>query len=832
MEVFLASQERGAARHEVVSSHPELAELLNLLFDGETEAAVDDEAQAFGDYRITREIGRGGMGVVYEASQRSLGRRVALKVLGLGVTVSPTQVARFRREALVLARLDHPHVVRVLDVGETAGRHWLAMDLVEGQSLDRRLAALRADGGHRGASLRDLVQAIAAIADALQHVHDQGILHRDVKPANILLRRDGHALLSDFGLARDDFAPTMTQVGVIAGTPHYMSPEHLVGGTSLGPISDVFSLGAALYECITLQRPFEGGSNDAVLRQILQHDPPDPRRLHRGLHADLAAISLKAIEKESRRRYHTAAAFAADLHAFLDLRPVQARTPSTLQRLQRWSRREPWRAALASVLLVAAAAGVYVVVQWPELQAAAQARANQDFEDALSLGWLERTSGRRAECLAAFQRALATRPQSAEATAGLCLATRQFDGAEVAFAELDRRAPVADDPDLMQRARMLMLQGAGRAKESDALRNSLPPPRTATGLWFTGTATFLAAPQDPAAMRTALEMISLAVRLSPTPRFTLLVQWAIVAYTAKDLDAMRECRQMLMQLWPEHAYALHYSALTLAKTDPLQAIELCRKARANGMKPADSFWLEFSMLAANDPNGELIPTIRQALQFPWDDARRGTLIEQLFVHGGEVEAAAAVEDWYRTSPDNVEARLRMGQLRCRQGDQDGAIDLLAAVAAARPDDGDALYSLAIAQHAGERDDDTRKTLARVLTLLPDDERPHMRLLDLLVDHQEAAAILAEHRRWATARPQDAKAHLALAKALLAQQPAAPVEALVAIHQADYLAVGKDAEILDIKAAAHEALGEPGPAERWRIAAQALRAAAPLPKPAK
>lgn len=462
----------------------------------------------------------------------------------------------------------------------------------------------------------------------------------------------------------------------------------------------------------------------------------------------------------------------------------------------------------------------------------AAARADRDFDEAVGLGWLERTGGRRGPCLDAFERALATRPRSSEAIAGLCLAIRQFDGLDAAFAAWERRAPSADDPELMARARMLMLQAAGRGAEADAIRESLPPPRTATGLWFTGTATFLAAPEDPVAVRSALEQLSMAVRLSPAPRLTLLAQWAIVAYRAKDESSLRECRQMLLQLWPENAFALHYAAVAFATADPSQAVVLCRRARANGMTPAESYWFEFSLLMANDRDGELVTTIRQALQFPWDDARRGTLIEALFRHGDEAGAGAAVEEWYRASPDNLVARSRLGMLRSHQEDHAAAIDLLAAVAAARPANGHAAYDLAVAQHVAGRDDDALATLGRVLTLLPDDERPHRRLLDLLVDHQDEAAILAEHRRWAAARPQDPNAHHELAKALLARQPGAAAEAMTAICAADYLTAGKDPAVLDCKAAVHEALGEPEPAARCRLAAAALRAAAPAGKPSK
>ncbi|MFO1078271.1 MAG: serine/threonine-protein kinase [Planctomycetota bacterium] len=226
LDVFLSCQEAGIDRPSALAANPDLADLLAPLFDGGgDDGDATEVAPSYGDHRVVREIGRGGSGVVYEAVQRSLGRRCALKVLGDGAGTDATQIARLRREALALAQLQHPHVVRVHDVGETGGRHWLAMDLVDGGTLADRITALRTGGGHRGGSLREMVEIVAAIADALEFVHRSGIVHRDVKPSNILLRADGTPLLSDFGLARGGAAPSVTVAGAIAGTPQYMSPS-------------------------------------------------------------------------------------------------------------------------------------------------------------------------------------------------------------------------------------------------------------------------------------------------------------------------------------------------------------------------------------------------------------------------------------------------------------------------------------------------------------------------------------------------------------------------------------------------------------------------------
>lgn len=819
MDVFLDCQERGIERDQACLDHPDLAELLCLLWAGEIAADDADAQSAYGQYRIVREVGRGGMGVVYEASQSSLGRRVALKVLGASPT--PTQIVRFRREAMTLARLDHAHVVRVLDVGETGGRHWLAMELVDGRSLAARLDELRALGGHRGPSLRQLVESIAEVAQALEHVHAAGILHRDVKPSNVLLRSDGRALLSDFGLAHDAASPSMTQLGTLLGTPNYMSPEQVVGARTMTPASDVFSLGATLYECITLRRPFDGTTNDSALRQILTHDPVDPRRLHPGLPVDLAAIVLKAIEKDPERRYPTAAAFAADLRAFLELKPVHARPPSPLHRLRRWARREPWRAALAASLVACTALGVYVVAQLPDVRAAAAAREEREFEETLAAGWLQRSNNRRDAALATFRRAVGMRPHSSEAIAGLFLTLRHFDGVEAALAELDRERGPIDDPTLLQRARLIALQAAGRPDELAAIARDLPPPRTAADLWFSGTAKLVASKRGSADARVGLEQISLAVRMSPLPRLTLVAQWTMAAWHAQDQDALRECWQTLLRLWPDNSYAQHFAAIALAKSDPARALELVRQARGRGIDARESHRFELQLLNDLGRTDEVLAAAKAALEHPWDDGLRSVLIDQLVQHGDLEGATAAAEAWIAESPDNTLAMRRVAVVRSHAEDHAAAIELFTKVVARVPDDADARYDLAVAQHLALHDDDARATLRKVIELAPEHPRAHERLLAQLEADGDEGVVLAELRRWAGVRRGDASAHVELARALAKAAPPQLEEAMRALTTADYLAAGKDAPILMLRAELHDALGEHGAAQRCRDLARSL-----------
>lgn len=825
MQVYLDCEERGLSADEAIARHPELAELLAMLWADERALPESDEAATtFGPFRLVRELGRGGMSVVFEAHQLSLGRRVALKVLGAGASTSTTQLARFRREALTLARLDHPHVVRVLDVGTTDGKPWLAMDLVDGRALAEHLDELRDAGRDHGAEVRGLVEGIAQIASALQHAHDAGVLHRDVKPSNILLHRDGRMLLSDFGLARDEAAPGVTAAGTLVGTPNYMSPEQVVAG-AIDATTDVFSLGATLYECLTLQRPFQGPSIDAVLRAILAHDPPDPRRLRRGLPADLAAIALKAIEKEPARRYATAGAMAADLRAFLDLQPVQARVPSWGQRVHRWLRREPLRAVAAAVLASGLLFGGWMMAKQSDLQVAQAARVEREFEQLLSRGAARSTSRRHDEAFADLRGALALRPHDSLAITCLAMALQRCGDGARALDELDARAAQADDAETMQRARAFVLTGLGRRDEAEALLAVLPPPRTPQAFWIAGTQYLLAAQDNPQAARDALVNLSLAVRLSPAPRLVWTVQWTIAAYKAHDEAAAQECRRTLLQHWPDDPWALHFAALAQSRTDPAAALSTLLRAREAGMDVGESVMLEVFVREQMQDRAGVSATVNQALSLDWDTRNRQYLIEALDRNGDRGGFDAAASRWYREQPDDIIAMKLMGTAFSWREDHDAAIRLFAAIVARVPGHAEHLYNLAVVQHVAGRDEDALRTLQQVISIAPTHARAHTRLLDLLSGPGDGEKLLAEHRRWALACPQDPSASLTLAEALLATLPPDGLGALAAAANANLVTSGRDPAILDCLARAHDLLHEAASAEWCRERAAALRAAA-------
>ncbi len=381
-----------------------------------------------GDFRVIREVGRGGMGIVYEAIQESLGRHVALKILPPGVEKNPRHLLRFQREARAAAKLHHPNIVPVFGVGESDGRHFYAMQFIHGLGLDEVADAVRRIRQNRARSMSDDAQPkdasgevfaeallsgnfpateiqdaasgeceplrerpLAAsssidvsdseirlpgqsstmssadnrraywdsvarigiqVSEALQYASDEGVLHRDIKPSNLLLDLKGTVWVADFGLAKSDESDALTNPGDILGTLRYMAPERFQGRSDLR--SDIYSLGASLYEMIALRPMFDDTDRHRLMRQIVESEPVRLSKFDVGVPADLETVILKAISREPSDRYATAADFAEDLKRFVEDRPILARRVSRPEQVRKWCRRNPLVAGLSSVLLAMA----------------------------------------------------------------------------------------------------------------------------------------------------------------------------------------------------------------------------------------------------------------------------------------------------------------------------------------------------------------------------------------------------------------------------------------------------------------------------------------------
>jgi serine/threonine protein kinase len=331
---------------------------------GESAAREPEAPPTLRGYRIQRELARGGMGVVYLATQEPPGREVALKVVRLQGPHREETVLRFQREVGAVAKMDHPNIISVYEVGAADGLLYFSMSLVEGGTLKDTIQEQRL-------ALRPCVELVERMARALHYAHERGVLHRDVKPENILVDRAGVPYLTDFGLARDaSDQARVTQTGAIAGTPLYMSPEQASGQSGLDHRTDIYSLGATLYELLALRPPFAAKSLVALLANIAAEEPPRLRSVDPRIPRDVETIVEKAMRKDRNDRYTDAGAFADDLGRFLAGKPIAARPVPAWQRVWMSARRNPVVAALATALLLAAviAAGTQVRVRAERLK--------------------------------------------------------------------------------------------------------------------------------------------------------------------------------------------------------------------------------------------------------------------------------------------------------------------------------------------------------------------------------------------------------------------------------------------------------------------------------
>src|SRR5437588_1066444 len=309
-----------------------------------------------GDYELLEEVGRGGQGVVFRARQKSLNRTVALKVISLGQWASKAHLKRFRLEAEAAARLEHPGIVPIHEVGERDGSCYFSMKFIEGGQLDE--VARR-----EPIPIRRAVELMANVARTVHYAHEHGILHRDIKPGNILLDAKGEPHLTDFGLARLlETESSVTQTLDVLGTPSYMAPEQAVGNNAaVSSATDVYGLGAVLYQLLTGQPPFAGGTTYETIRLLLNTEPRPPRLLNPKIDRDLSTICLKCLEKDPKRRYASAVALAEDLERWLKHEPILARHTGIFARGRKWVRRNPTSALLAASLIALAATAGWIV---------------------------------------------------------------------------------------------------------------------------------------------------------------------------------------------------------------------------------------------------------------------------------------------------------------------------------------------------------------------------------------------------------------------------------------------------------------------------------------
>jgi serine/threonine protein kinase/Flp pilus assembly protein TadD len=741
-----------------------------------------------GDFLLIREHGRGGMGVVYEAEQRSLRRKVALKVLPWAAAMDPKQLQRFKNEALAAASLKHDHIVSVYAVGCERGVHYYAMEFVEGQTLAGLIYARLeprdrpedGPGSITGPYLGTLAQSdvpnadtkpvaagrtalsaakkrefyrqsadlIADAADALEHAHSLGIVHRDIKPGNLLVDVVGKVYVSDFGLARFGPDAGLTMSGDLLGTLRYMSPEQALARHGLvDHRTDVYSLGATLYELLTLRPAVDGKDKADILRRLAFEEPVAPRKLDKAIPAELETITLKCLAKNPAERYATAGELAADLRRYAEDKPIKARRPTVLQRFGRWARRHPGVAAavgLIAGLLVAGSWAWHREVNNAEIAARAVAEEADRFRDADRLPEALLAARRAADLLPRFGGNAALRREVEERVADLGLLCRlevaNLEGAAVQAAEnrfdQERSVPLYRHA---FREYGIDVLGGDELATAEALKQRAIRVQIAATLdhWsrFTkdreerGRLGRLVAAMDGAS-----EDINARIRRAVRARNT-----AALRRLAAEAETNPPAEDVIFRL----GRALRDSGLKA---------EAMRLSSSGHHRYPGSFWINellADMLEASDP-----PQLAESLRFyeaalairpnsPGIWLNLGNALNRL---GRATEAESACLRAIDIQPYYAQAYINLANMLRKRGKPDEALTLYRRAAEVQPNSAVAQRELAIFLSESRRYADAVIAFRRALALRPDDARSHVNLGQTFLQMGLYPQALAEAKR--------------------------------------------------------------------------------------
>lgn len=539
--------------------------------------ASPEEKETLGPYCLERELGRGGQGAVYLATDTRLGREVALKVLTGLRTASTDMVMRFQREAEVASRLDHPGICTVYEAGRIEDTPYIAMQYVRGETLAVRIARARRECNRarsdKTPSTRSKTRSMTeqtlalfeAAARALHVAHEAGIVHRDVKPGNLMIMPDEQPVILDFGLARslEGEAHTLTRTGEVFGTPAYMAPEHLEG-SSAGPDRrvDVWALGVSMYEALTLRRPFEAPSREGLLKAILSEEPLNPGPFNPAIQRDLRVVLETALQKNPDRRYQTAHALAEDLRAIREHRPIAARPVSTAARVLRWARRRPALATLVLLLTVGlpflAGLGGFFLDDVIENRSQ---RHCEEYEDRLNRAFRLLHTGYFDRAEQVFQEVLALESPSedlfTEAVGGLAF-TRLFKGEpDRALAFLREHEKLLTARPGLRQIKVDALQRLGRSDEADRMAGIPREVASAVDEFLLASRGMLQYEErvgDRRALRFVREAIDhyqQAIFKNPRPRFQYYSALGVAAMMTRNRTLARETSGALAELWPD-----------------------------------------------------------------------------------------------------------------------------------------------------------------------------------------------------------------------------------------------------------------------------------------
>lgn len=677
-------------RHEPVDidalcrEHPHLTDALRLRIQAldlveqafqESRLVSDSIPSKLGEYEIRREIGRGGMGVVYEAYQQTMQREVALKVLFSRVTGSKRAVDRFQREARAAGRVQHTNLVPVYSMGQIDGAWFYAMELVHGVSLDVVLESLR-DRGAAAASTtgltdtpgthqycRDMARLFAGASDALHAAHDEQILHRDVKPSNLILDVKGVLKIIDFGVARiGDESSDVTTTGELLGTPVYMCPEQARGHPrDVDHRADIYSLGASLYEALTLTPPFRGKSYGEVYEQLVRTDPVPPRQVDPRIPKDLETVVLKAMDKDPSKRYQTAEQMARDLRAFADGSAISARRVTLAEQLWRKAKRHKALTLVTTGLVLAVTiAGAMALQAEKEEEQRRDAQYDlrvQEATAALSYAQDRGTDADPAEAL--FAEAIRIAPDRSEAYVGLALARERDVEERLLDVTAARERGVAADT--AARLRAVVLHDGGRVEEAIEVERGLTEPSgalTPLNALVLGLRAVQAEETDRAIKHLTTAIVgapssSLFAYAARQARAPLLAKQGRLREALNDLHAARvrgdrgvDQTLLTAALWRRVGNEAKAESL-LAES---LADDIATMGDWNAMLEA-SHYMQGRMLVAKGESESGLAALRRAVAIPGSgENTRMLLVKILLREGHQDEAIAVLEQAQRDHP--------------------------------------------------------------------------------------------------------------------------------------------------------------------------------------
>jgi serine/threonine protein kinase/tetratricopeptide (TPR) repeat protein len=754
--------------------------------NGATSRGSHASRSWIGPFRVIEELARGGQGEVYLAEDPRLQRQVAVKVLRGTGAFTEQALSRFRREAEVTARLEHPGICPVYESGTADGIAYIVMKHIPGQSLAEQISDSRAgstkrvgasnargrahaqglDGEPRAATpslserkallpgrsgIESIVGLARQVALALHAAHEKGIIHRDVKPGNIMVTPASEAVLVDFGFAREDDAQQpLTRSGDLFGTPAYMSPEQLARqATRIDRRSDVWSLGVTLYEALTLVRPFEAPTREALHHAILTEIQQDPRRLNRALPRDLRVVLETALEKDRERRYQTARAFADDLAAVLGGRPIAAKPVGPWARLTRWAAREPAKAGLVALAVAAipTIAGLVAlrVQDLPRIAAQRAAELHAQLEALLLDAYVMYESGDAEGALRRYQAAMDLEPRSVEAIIGLVMTQDATDRREEALQTLEINAVTLGGRRPAMWCRNNILRALGR----EVPEAELPPPRDAIDHYLEGQQLMANARvgHEDGYLPAKVSFLS-AICLSSAPRLPYYT-WAIDAAShCEDWETVEMLDRALLRLWPSSGIAHHW-----------RGIALSRGGDVDGAMEADRESIRWSPdvalyhnnlgrgLAHKERFDEALPPLREAIRLaPGDSRPRATLGRVLGRLNRADEALDELNRAITCEPPDPAAFRYLGDLHVAGGRVDEAVEAYLGAVALDSSDRDSYFALGSLYGRKGQLDDACHAYRQAIAANPDSPGAHGNLGLVLRDQGKLQEALAETER--------------------------------------------------------------------------------------